>query len=141
MTAWHAVVVSLAVSLVAAAAEAGVGGSGRNFTQFPVPNGAGGIAIGPTGDVWFTANDRDLGRIATGADGRIWFSQQGASSAIGRLDSLAFGALDVPGSAVSIALGSAPYESCSNADADGDGGLRINDLIASVTSALRGCAP
>ena len=44
-------------------------------------------------------------------------------------------------SAVSIALGSAPFDSCANADADRDGTLRINDLIASVTSALQGCAP
>lgn len=44
-------------------------------------------------------------------------------------------------SAVSIALGSAPFESCANADADGDGTLQINDLIASVTSALQGCSP
>jgi hypothetical protein len=41
--------------------------------------------------------------------------------------------------AVSIALGSAPFDSCANADADRDGTLRINDLIASVTSALQGC--
>lgn len=44
-------------------------------------------------------------------------------------------------SAVSIALGSAPYDTCANADADGDGTLQINDLIAAVTGALQGCSP
>ncbi|MEO8604737.1 MAG: hypothetical protein ABI629_19365, partial [bacterium] len=44
-------------------------------------------------------------------------------------------------SAVSIVLGSAPYDSCANADADRDGTLRINDLIASVSNALQGCSP
>ena len=41
--------------------------------------------------------------------------------------------------AVNIALGNAPYHSCSNADADDDGAIRINDLIAAVNDALQGC--
>jgi len=41
--------------------------------------------------------------------------------------------------AVNIALGSASYETCVNADADLDGTIRINDLIAAVGSALQGC--
>ena len=41
--------------------------------------------------------------------------------------------------AVNIALGSAPYSACVNADADGDGSVLINDLIAAVNVALQGC--
>ncbi len=49
MTASKAAVVWLVTSLVAAGAEAGVGTLGHELMRFPVPNGAGGIAIGPTG--------------------------------------------------------------------------------------------
>ncbi len=103
MTAWKAVVAWLVASLVAASAEAGFGVLGHEFTHFPVPNGAGGIAIGPTGDVWFTGNDR-ISRlrggvvtefatptaissplfITAGPDGNMWFTQYN-SSAIGRI--------------------------------------------------------
>ncbi len=42
--------------------------------------------------------------------------------------------------AVNIALGSSPYKTCANADADRDSSVRINDLIASVSHALQGCS-
>ena len=41
--------------------------------------------------------------------------------------------------AVNIALGNSSPDVCANADADGDGTVRINELIAAVTSALQGC--
>jgi virginiamycin B lyase len=78
--------------------------------------------------------------IAAGIDGRLWFTQQGAAPGIGRLDSLAFETLDVAGGAP-LGLARGADDSIWFADADRDGTLRINDLIASVTSALQGCSP
>ena len=94
MTAWQVVVVSLMASLVAAAAEAGFGSPSHELTHFQVPNGVGGIAVGPAGDVWFTGDGR-IGRlragvvtelatptaissppfIIAGPEGNMWFTQ------------------------------------------------------------------
>jgi hypothetical protein len=41
--------------------------------------------------------------------------------------------------AVNIALGSAAIDVCRSADVDGDGVVRINELIAAVTNSLTGC--
>ena len=43
-------------------------------------------------------------------------------------------------SAVNIALGNADITTCTAVDVDGDGDVRINELIAAVQSALGGCA-
>ena len=40
---------------------------------------------------------------------------------------------------VTIALGSAPADTCNALDSDGDGQVAINELIAAVQSALNGC--
>jgi hypothetical protein len=40
---------------------------------------------------------------------------------------------------VNIALGQRAVESCFTADLDGDGVVRVNELITAVTRALRGC--
>jgi hypothetical protein len=42
-------------------------------------------------------------------------------------------------SGVTIALGSAPVNTCSSMDASGDGTVAINELIAAVSRALNGC--
>jgi hypothetical protein len=41
--------------------------------------------------------------------------------------------------AVNIALGSAAYDTCANADADRSGAVAINDLVTAVNAALSGC--
>lgn len=40
---------------------------------------------------------------------------------------------------VDITLGTADPESCSNGDANGDGEIKINDIVAAVNNALSGC--
>ena len=40
---------------------------------------------------------------------------------------------------VRIALGDAPLGDCQAMDADGDGAVTVNDLLAAVTHALQGC--
>jgi hypothetical protein len=42
-------------------------------------------------------------------------------------------------SGVTIALGSAPVNTCASMDASGDGTVAINELIAAVSRALNGC--
>lgn len=42
---------------------------------------------------------------------------------------------------VTIALGEADLESCRAFDADGDGIVRVDDLIAAINAALHGCTP
>jgi streptogramin lyase len=127
------------------------------ITEFPLPAGAyepSDVHGGPDGNVWFTAlgseggvesgrvgritpqgtfslfvTEQDVQSLTLGPDGALWFTCDAAVSIAELIN------------AVNIALGSVPYDSCANADADRDGTLQINDLIASVTSALQGCSP
>lgn len=67
---------------------------GQRIDEFPVPNGASEIVLGPDGALWFVelggssigrltiagevsrvASPGDLGRIAWGPDGNLWFTQ------------------------------------------------------------------
>ena len=41
---------------------------------------------------------------------------------------------------VNIALGTTSVDACPSFDADGDGAVTINELIAAVNRALNGCA-
>lgn len=64
-----------------------------------------------------------------------------AQSCAGDCDGDGTVTVNEPVIAVEIALGKQPLDECTDADANGDGSVGIDDLVASVTSAVQGCQP